>query len=233
MLENQTKDFTVVLHDGSKAPRFLKINKKLFKTTIFLIVLISFLSILLALIYTTYIQNKVERSKSAVPTEILRLKKELQNAQISLIDQKKLNDKLVEKINNPTKDELSINSLVPLTLGFKDLRSLKMASVENIISTSENNKDILKFDIYNNTKEDIRLSGHIYVFRYTKGKIDSYPSQEIDGYNLQNGESFTISKFRPTRIEFSDKIAGEQLYKIFVFSRSGDLLDFKIYEKKQ
>ena len=230
MLQTKNKDYTVVLHDGPLPPRFFKINKKLLKFTILLIVLITFLSILLSLIYTTYIQNKVERSKNAVPVEIQRLSSKLKNTQKLLLSEKKLVKNLQYKIANPSADNTVVNSLIPLPVGFKDLRSLKMASVENIVVNNEEKSSILKFDIYNNTKEDIRLSGYIYVFRMTEGLIESYPEQKLDGYKLTDGESFTITKFRPTRIELK-KTQLESLYKIFVFSRTGDLLDYKEYKK--
>lgn len=226
MINTSSKDYTVVIHDTPNPPRFFKVNKNVLKITFALIIASTFLSILFSLAYTTYIQNKVERSKNTVPKEILLLKEQLKKVNLKLKEEVKLTKDLQYKISNTSKDESNINSLIPLPLGFKDLRTLTNASVENITTNTQKNKTILKFDIFNNTKEGVRLSGYIYVFKLSTGTIQSYPKQGYDGYQLTNGESFVISKFRPTRIVFN-KSNEKSLYKIFVFSRTGDLLDYK------
>lgn len=230
MINSSSKEYTVVIHDTPNPPRFFKVNKKVLKLTFALIIACTFLSVLFSLAYTTYIQNKVERSKNSVPREILLLKNKLQQVQLKLDEEVKLTKDLQYKISNTSRDESNINSLIPLPLGFKDLRTLTNASVENITTNTQKNKTILKFDIFNNTKEGVRLSGYIYVFKLSNGKIQSYPPQAYNGYQLTNGESFTISKFRPTRIIFT-KTNEKALYKIFVFSRTGDLLDYKEHKE--
>lgn len=230
MIQSKNKDYTIVVHDAPSPPRFFKINKRLLKFTLILILGFSFLSISMAFLYTTYIQNKVERSKNSVPQEILDLKKELKDTNLKLQAEIKLTKNLQFKLTDTGSDFSNLHSLVPLPLGFKDLRENKNASIENISANSQQNKTILKFDIFNNTKDDTKLSGYVYVFKYTAGKIEAYPTQEIDEYKLTNGERFTITKFRPTRISF-EKTDTESLYKIFVFSRTGDLLDYQQYKK--
>lgn len=229
MIQSKSKDYTIVVHDTPNPPRFFKINKNLLKFTLVLILGFSFLSISLSFLYTAYIQNKVERSKNSVPQEILNLKDELKSVNLKLQSEIEVTKKLQFKLTDTEADFSNLHSLIPLPQGFKDLRNNKNASVENISVNSQQDKTILKFDIFNNTKDESKLSGYVYVFKYTDGKIETYPAQKIDDYNLTTGERFTITKFRPTRISF-EKTLTESLYKIFVFSRTGDLLDFKEYK---
>src|SRR5690606_34147310 len=146
------------------------------------------------------------------------------------------NEDLTSKVAQGSTTSDSALALFSQPLGYENLQAKDLAKIENITLQESNNKLLFKFDLLNNFSETERLAGYVTVVQYSEQGISFYPAINfIDDALLidySSGESFVISKFRPVIAEFN-KLAGQQTarFKIFVFSRTGNLISFATTDK--
>lgn len=232
MIQDPSKDVTLIVYNTPKPPKYLKVNKRLIKTLFILIPFMVITSIGFSFFYSTILKNKIVSMKSKVPKEILDLKTKNATLISQLAEIKKTNKNLISKLSLGSTTETSLSSmgLFTVPLGLKDLRSKELVKVKDV-KISSGKKIKLNFNLENNSPGQEKLSGYISVIQYQGNHIQFYPSYELSQRNLRleytQGESFGCSRFRPTVAEFSKVTNLSTRYKIFIFSRTGDLLAFK------
>jgi hypothetical protein len=90
----------------------------------------------------------------------------------------------------------------------------------------------LRFDILNNLESGEKLAGYITIVQISENRLQIYPQYEITIENnrldYSRGESFTVSRFRPVVAPFGKPQGLNAWYKIYVFSRTGNLLSYKV-----
>lgn len=233
MIQNPSKDVTLIVYNTPEPPRYYKLNKGLVRTLIILIPLMVIISISISFLYSVFLKNKISSLKSSVPEKILELQNLNSNLTSELSLVKKTNTTLTEKLSKGSGSETSISSLgfFTLPIGINDLRSQELIKFEDIKVETVDGKILLKFNMANNSPNNEKLSGFITVVQYQGNLIQFFPDYELPQKNLRleytSGESFGFSRFRPTVATFSKFNQTSAKYKIYVFSRTGDLITYK------
>jgi len=236
MIQDPSKDLTLIIYNSPKPPRYIKINKILMKSLVFLVPAVVIISVVFSMIFSTYMKRQLDQARSQEPQIIIDLKhinKDLISETESL---KKSNKELIKKISigwNKDSDD-SINDFVNLfaiPLGFIDERNLNKAKLENMNNDNLNDKVFFKFDILNNKVGNQKLAGFITIVQYHKDGISFYPQYNLSLENpnliFSKGESFVVSRFRPVVAEFKKPKGSIVWYKIFIYSQTGNLLAYK------
>jgi hypothetical protein len=234
MIQDPSKDLTLIVYNTPKPPKYIKLNKGLIKVLIFIIPVIVVLSVASSLVSSVYMKRKLENVRSKEPEIILQLKEEKASLTSEIDILKQTNETLTKKISSgsvASSSPLNIMALFTTPLGFEDKRSNELAKLENMNNDLVNNNILFKFDLINNKQDTSKLSGYVNIIQYHSEGITFYPAYEltIDSPRLEysKGESFTVSRFRPVIAEFPKPKGSAVWYKIFIFSRTGNLLAYK------
>ena len=234
MIQDPSKELTLIVYNTPKPPKYIKLNKGLIKVLIFTIPLIVIVSIGSSLISSVYMKRKLENVRSKEPEIILQLKKEKEELAQEVKALKSTNITLTQKISaggKGTVSPLNLMAMFTTPLGFKDRRADNLAKLENINSDQVNKNILFKFDLINNKQDTSKLSGYVTIVQYHADGISYYPSYKLSvespRLEYSQGESFTVSRFRPVIAEFAKPNGNNVWYKIFIFSRTGNLLAYK------
>jgi len=232
MIQDPSKDLTLIVYNTPKPPRYLKVNKNLIRTLFIIIPFMVITSITFSFFYSMLLKNKIVSLKSEVPKEIQELKAKNLLLTTELTNLEKTNKNLVGKLSKGSGAETSLSSMGLFTtpLGLQDLRNKELILIKD--AKVEAGKTIkLNFSLENNSPGQEKLSGYINVIQYQGNMIQYFPDYELSQRNLRleytQGESFGFSRFRPTMAEFTKHSNLSTRYKIFIFSRTGDLIAFK------
>jgi hypothetical protein len=233
MIKSPSKELTFIIYNNPKPPKYLRINKGLLKSLIIVIPLFVILSITFSFLYSAFLKNKIALIKSKEPELINSLKTQTKSLEERILTLQRSNKELTEKLSIGAPAESSFSSLNLFTapLGMKDLRKQELVKFENIEVNSDKSSIILKFDLANNSPSGAKLSGFISVVQYQDNLIQYYPKYQLAHKNMRmefsKGESFSFSRFRPTIVKLDKRSSASTKYKIYIFSRSGDLLVYK------
>lgn len=236
MIQEPSKDLTIIVYNTPRPPKYIQINKGMLKTILFAVPLLVVISITFTLLYSFYMKRKLEVVRSKEPQVITDLKNEKQLLEKQLGDLTKANQELSLKIakgsNEAVGTAASQLALLKTPLGFEDQRDKKAARLENYSNQVVNKQVIFKFDLINNLGDIQRLSGYIIIVQFHSYGLNIYPnvSPNSEGQLIEynKGESFTVSRFRPVIAEFPMPANSANVwYKIYIFSRSGNLLSLE------
>lgn len=224
--------FSFLIYDENGLPKYFSISKITLKSLIYglpFITLICLLGVLSFLVYFKQIRAVVMRKEPQIITDLKSKNSKLITDKLKL---ETLVEKLVQKSASTKIDNLELGQLLLFNApsGFKDLTRAPVFSIEEIsIVRSNNNDTLLRFNIVNQTKHAEKKAGYAFVImkdgsRYT---IFPHPKESSAQMNIKysSGESFATTKFRPVTAKFKSKNKTSLLlFKILIFSRSGDLL---------
>lgn len=235
MIQDPSKELTLIVYNTPKPPKYIKLNKSLIKILIFTIPVIILVSIGSSLVSSVYMKRKLENVRSKEPEIIIQLKNEKLELTSELDSLKQTNLTLTRKISagagKGSVSPLNIMAMFTTPLGFEDKRKETAAKLENISSDKVNSNILFKFDLLNNSPNAKKLSGYVSIIQYHSQGMSFYPSYEltVDSPRLEysRGETFTVSRFRPVIAEFPTPKGNNVWYKIFIFSRTGNLLAYK------
>lgn len=231
MIQDPSKELTLIVYNTPKPPKYLKLNKGLIKSLIIIIPLLVISSISISFLYSIYLKNRVNELKSKEPKVIAELKNETDTLKKIISTLKKDNIILTKKLSIGSTAETSTSSLGLFTtpLGIEDLREKELLKIEGLKINSKPNKIEFSFNLANNSPE--KLSGYLFVVQYQGNQIQFYPNYDLSEKNLRleysKGESFSFSRFRPTIASFTKTSKASARYKIYIFSRTGNLLAYK------
>lgn len=236
MIQEPSKDLTLVIYNTPKPPKYIKINKGLMRSLTFIIPFVLFFSIAFSVFTSVYSKKKLEEVKNKEPETILKLEDEKVKLKDQIFALEQTNEDLTQKVAKGATTSDSSLALFSQPLGYENLLSKDLAKIENMTFQESGQKIIFKFDLLNNTPESDRLAGYIAIIEYTESGMAFYPAMNFldDALVLDysSGESFVISKFRPVIAEFDKKVNQQSArFKIFIFSRTGNLLSFATTEK--
>ena len=178
-----------------------------------------------------FLKNKLNDLRAKEPKVIQDLRKTKKDLQETIQTLSSQNQNLTQKLSRGTLQETTNTVLNFFTapIGMEDLRAKELLKIDNIKLKSEKNGVELNFDLANNSVD--KLSGYLFVIQYQKNLIQFYPTAELNEKNLRlefsQGEYFAFSRFRPTIAKFSKLLKSSSRYKIFIFSKTGDLLGYK------
>lgn len=231
MIQDQSKDLTLIVYDTPKPPKYLKLNKKLINYLFIIIPILVISSISISFLYSMYLKKKVNELRSKEPQLILDLKTEIDDLKTNIKSLKKNNSILTQKLSQGSSQEsnLATFNLFNIPPGLEDLRNQELLRIENYEVSSTQNEIIFKFNLANNSPS--KLSGYITVVQYQGELTQFYPQYELSEKHLRfefaKGESFGFSRFRPTIAKFKKYSNSSVKYKIYIFTRTGNLIEFK------
>ncbi|MCB9095581.1 MAG: hypothetical protein H6621_10980 [Halobacteriovoraceae bacterium] len=230
-MKNAMKSTTIVFRDPN-VPKAVKINLQVAKSLLFISTIIFFVlagSLLLSIYFYNQKIHSMEANKHLYTAELEKSNEELQEKLKTLESQ---NSELTHKLTMPASQSEDLY-LFAQTSGFQDLTDKQLIKIENLQVDTNTEFVYFRFDIKQNS-EASKVSGFIYVLYYTSEKIDIYPDtanfNEDLKYEYHQGESFTVSRFRPVKTRYAmPKNLENTYFKILIFNRKGDMLMNKKY----
>lgn len=229
MIEKESSDIHIILHDHPEPPRLLVIPKNTLKR--FLITLP--LGIVLVLIATIafslwwkapQVSGRVSlpslpgRPEVADTSDAEAELKALKLAQVAM------QNKLAQ--TTTTESELWLGP-VKKPYALQDLTAKSPLKLENIALEDGAGKRVLRFNLINTGSPEDRVTGHIFVFQIDNRGLAPYPAmtaQEwLEGIRYNKGESFAVARLRPVEAPFPPADSDSR-FLVIVFNREGDLL---------
>ena len=238
MKSKASNKLSFVLYEEKLPPRYYNISKRNLRFLLFGLPTITLMAVILVAaggVYFKHIQRMAERKEPAIIKKLKEEKAELLTAQEEIT---KSRDLLQKKLSQGVegKSGLAFLSLFKQSAGRKDLSASPEMQLEEIELSPAAEKVTLSFKIVNMTKDDSRLTGYLFVIMKAGDNIQAWPSTAIEDDSMQvpfgAGEFFATSRFRPVRADFR-KIpnASKALFKVVIFSRTGDLIFKQLISK--
>lgn len=228
-----------LIYDDKKGPVFLNTNRFALKFTLYVLPIITIISILVIIggsVYFKQIREMARRKEPAVIKELKATNSELQD-QVNQLQT--LNQSFEKKLSSGTTEGIKFTSLAIFkpVAGQEDLSTTPALTIDDI-NFERTDKDLkIKFNIINQTKNGRKLAGYIHILMSSTSRILLYPTKEIASEDMlisyNQGESFAFSRLRHVNATFDLSGFDEHkvLFKILVFSRTGDLLYKKLVAK--
>lgn len=233
-LQQKGSEVSIVIYDAPLPPRYLKFSKRYIKT-FFLVV-----PVLLGLITLGFIaialNSRLQHASTPTLPRILTNEDNKVSALESEIKALKdsnqiLQNKLSESSSaNPAQEEIYLMG-IKRPYGMQNLLNQNKVTLDQFELIQDQNKTSLKFQIIS-TKPENRVAGHILVFMISSSGLMAYPDEANaaigGGIKFSMGETFSVSRLRPTVANFPYKLSGTSArFVIYIFSREGDLLLIK------
>lgn len=229
----------IITHQLNQRPKLFRVSKLALNTFLYFIpalFLFSIISLLLIGVYFQEIKINTVKKESAALSQIKKEKKELET---KIINIRAENIILQKKLLTPTADSLAITlGLFTPIPGQKDLSGQGKSQIDNFVIKRSENILSFNFNITNLTNGKEKLSGYIFGVAKSKNALYVYPEDALSNdkihLSFNQGESFGTYRFRPSTIKFSiPNNIPIDIYEIFIFSRTGDLLAKRVYSPSQ
>lgn len=232
-IQKHSDEVSIVIYDAPLPPKYFKLTKRFIKNIFVLVPIFIFIIIVGFFFWGLGIRVK-ESPAPKMPTttsesdiKILNLESELRNLQAS---NNALTDKL-SQLNSETKAEDPFLIAIRKPYGMQNLLSENKVALDQFEFTQDSKKSSLKFQIISSTPEK-KVTGHVIVFMISDSGILAYPLEANktiqSGIKYSSGESFAVSRLRPTNAEFPPQVHSDSFkFIIYIFSREGDLLLIK------
>lgn len=237
-----SKKLGFLVYEAENAPRYYEIKKSLLKFIIYGLPVVTLVLLGIVLAGSLYFEQISERAKRKEPAIIKELRENVLALETSLAESQKLTTNLEERLAKGDTSTDAIKSTLGLFLpapGMQDLTRTPNLAVENLDSIISGNRIQLKFNIINQTKNNQKLAGYIFVLMKNGDLINVFPENSIQENEFKikfnSGESFATQRFRPVDnvfFPYSPGTTSDYLFKILIFSRTGDLLYKQLITKK-
>ena len=235
-MEQNPDKVSVIYYDNNNRPKYFELPKSLYKSLIYLLPSISLISVVVVIsgiLYFKQIREIAKRSESQEIIDLRRSNLELESKQreVALLNQD-LQNRLANK-NVTDKSTLDgLNFFKPI-VGQKDLSSTPQVSIQEAKFETVDEKLTFRFKIQNDTQNGKKLVGYVFIIHQALNTFNFYPADAFKegqlAANFNQGELFGATRFRPTKAEFP-KFDGQNLFRIVIFSPTGDVLLKKVLE---
>jgi hypothetical protein len=227
-----SKKLSFLVYENSESPKYFELKKSYFKFILMGLPSISFVSIVALVFCAIYFKQIREMARRKEPAIIKELRSERNSLALKLDVSEKLSITLQDKLANSTGSVASISTLdlFKKSRGMKDLSSTAKFTVEKTDVISMGNKIQLYFELVNQTKDNSKITGYVFVIMKYNDKFVFYPKTATLEDNLlitfNRGESFAMSRLRKVENAIFDSPKQNTIlyFKILIFSRTGDLL---------
>lgn len=230
---NQPNEVSCILYDGNRPPRFYKFKRNIIHLFFYGLPLISFICILIVIGVSIYFKQIQRISQKRVPEIIHTLQKEKSLLEGKLSQEKLEKSKLIKKLSTPSQ-EVSKLSLFSESIGRKDISNTPDLDLNTFKLSSNGDDKTLSFNIVNQTENQTRLSGYIFIILKTQNRLHVWPKEALAEnltINFSSGESFVTSRFRPVEASFQLATGTVESIKVVVFNRAGDLMLHRIVKE--
>lgn len=231
------KKLSVILYQDGDKPKYYELNKAQMKTLIVGLPILTSISIILLIVGALSLKTLRVQAERKEPKIILDLRSELADLEKKSEDVFKLNEELISKLSTST--EQVGPSTLPLTLfrttpGQQDLSQTPSLNVEDFEFNLKEKEVHIKFNLVNQDPDGPRQTGTIFIIMMTGNTYTFYPQDALSPDETKlvfnKGEFFSAARFRPVeaRMILPPRF-GSALFKVLIFSRTGDLVAKKIF----
>lgn len=231
MNTKSSKKLSFLLYDEKKGPIYVTTDKGLLKFTLYTLPILIIIALIIIILGSVYFKEIREMARRKEPAIIKELKSDNLALTQKIEELKKDNMAFEQKLAKGVGDSKSlVLSLFKPVAGQEDLSITPMLRIEKLNISSENGKAKVNFEIHNQTKDNTKLFGYIHIHMSSANQIKFYPQKDIAPEDMlvtyNQGESFAVSRLRPVNAEFDvkDFDSPKALFKILIFSRTGDIL---------
>ncbi|MGB0452203.1 MAG: hypothetical protein ACPGJV_00700 [Bacteriovoracaceae bacterium] len=230
------KNCSVVVYPEKGVPQFYKFRPFKFKFFLYFLPTLSLLCIVGFIFTGIYFKQIREYARMKEPEIFNKLRNENAGLESKVGELEELNSKLQSKLatgsGGKSEEGLSTLSLFQIPPGLQDTSSRPDFSIREQKLVKESRQVKFIFNIHNESKSGGKLAGHFFVLMKTPTGVLHFPDKtnsEQFQLTFNEGEYFATSRFRPVVATFnydpSDLETNRKvLFKIIIFSRTGDLL---------
>lgn len=232
MKSTASKKVSFVLYEDEISPRFYEINKNFARFILFGLPTVTLIVILMLTAVGVYFKQIKSLAQRKEPKIIRVLKKDKQElisqTQQLMLERNRLKSKLAMGVAGPA--GLGFLALFRQSAGRQDMSASPEMAIEEVeVDVNSSAKEIaINFKIINQTRNNNRLTGYLYIVMQVGKYIEVWPANSFDDQSMTlsfaKGEYFATSRFRPVKAIFKKQKSGQALFKIIVFGRSGDLI---------
>lgn len=228
-IQSSGSEVSIVIYDAPLPPRYLRFSKRSIRFFFVVVPLVLGL-IALGLFFWGLGHRLSVTPKPQIPEVLSEQDTKLRALETEVSSLKESNSLLMEKLSTgaPTTSEDPYLLTIRKPYGMQDLSKQKLVSVDQFTVEQDVNKVSFRFQIINANAES-RVVGHVVAFLLSENALVAYPpaanAQMAAGIKYSAGETFAVSRLRPTNAEFFLRPAGKEMsFMIYIFSREGDLL---------
>jgi hypothetical protein len=229
-IQNSADEVAIVIYDAPLPPKYFRLTKRFIKT-LFIAAPLFILLLLGGLFFWGLGSRLKEAPAPTLPTMMSESESKIYALETEIKSLQESNKELIEKVAGApsvASPEDPYLMLIKKPYGMQNLLSQNKVSLDQFELIQKNNKINLKFQIISSSPEK-RVTGHVLVFMISEAGLLGYP-KEINaligqGLKYSNGETFSVSRLRPTDAEFPQLNAGKSVkFIVYIFNREGDLL---------
>ena len=228
MIEKESTNIHVILHDHPEPPRLLIISKRGLNQFLLLLPLGILLVVGVCLAVAVWWRSPQVPTDVRLPSLPSQFTSGSSDAEAELkalkLSQVEMQNKLAQSTVNES--ELWLGP-VKKPYALQDLTSKSPLKLDSISLEDGAGKRVLRFNLINTGSPDERVTGHVFVFQVDNRGLAPYPAmttQEwLEGIRYNKGESFAVARLRPVEAPFPPADADSR-FLVLVFNREGDLL---------
>lgn len=230
------KKVSMIVYQKNDRPKYYEINKRQLKvllTSLPIITVVCLTTLIAGLIYFRDIRLAAQKKE---PIIIQNLRNQLAELKDESKETFELNKQLESKLaqTDVASDSIAPLTLFKLTTGQQDLSNSPIINIEDFQISHNESELQLKFNIVNIDDGETRQSGYFFVLMMTGNTYTFFPRDALVPSETQlsynKGSYFSVARFRPVETNFElPNNRGQALFKILIFSRTGDLLTKKIH----
>ena len=231
-IQENSNDVSIIIYDSPYPPRYFKITKNFVKI-VFFVVPILFVSALVSMFFWGLSDRLQNTNPPEVPSFITNsankidvLKKEIKLLKDSnhLLSLKLSQVPSVSEVGDP------FLSVIKKPYGMQVFTKENRVKIGSLQFEKSMDSIGIKFNVLNNFSA--KVSGHILVFLVSEDGLVGYPAKInqyfIEGVRFNLGETFSVSRLRPTYANFLNfPQEGQVKFVIYIFNRDGDLLQIE------
>jgi len=237
MSKNKSGKIGLVLYEDGDTPKYFELGQK----TLHAIIIGLPLATLICLGVTIGVILNLNEIRNLVvkrePVIINNLKREKSELLVQVDELRKTQQELQMKLSLPASEDILPLRVFKQVHGMKDQSQTPIFSIEDIETLIQDKQVRFRFNIVNLSKETQKLAGHAFVIMKDNRGYFVFPKEAMpdDQFEVDfiKGESFATTRFRPVDAVFPlDPSSDTLLFKILIFSRTGDLIHKQIVVKK-
>jgi hypothetical protein len=224
-------EVAIVIYDAPLPPRYFRFTKKFIRT--FFVVAPLIILVLFSLLLFWGLGSRLKDApKPSLPAALNVQDTRVQELESELETLRATNTQITQKLSGqpalPTGTDEPYLLSVKKPYGMQNLLSENRIKLDQFEFVQEASGVAFKFQIIS-SDSDKKVTGHILVAMLSDSGMMMYPpeanAQLAQGVKYSAGETFAVSRLRPTNATFAFKPKSENVrFVVTIFSREGDLL---------
>lgn len=224
-------EVAIVIYDAPLPPRYFRFSKK-FVRTFFVVAPLILLAIFSLLLFWGLGERLKDAPAPTLPAALNVQDSRVQELESEVETLRAANEQITQKLSGqpslPTGTDEPYLLSVRKPYGMQNLLSENRIKLDQFEFVQDAASVSLKFQLIS-SDSDKKVTGHILVAMLSENGMMMYPqeanSQLAQGVKYSAGETFAVSRLRPTNASFAFKPKSESVrFVITIFSREGDLL---------